>query len=237
MPDFVYVIHCKRLAERREYLHPILRGFGWDARWIESCDPGEIPWRHLLRFQWGVSVLTVGEISVFLKHLEVFRHLARSTDALGFVVEDDAVFPADFPAELARCRSELPGSFDLVFLGASCGLGETPDGGRSRLTRQFGTRSMSGYLITAAAARRLLAELDDRPVLEPIDHAVNRIITARGLEVWWSEPPLLLNGSETGRFGHSLGLPWREGGAGRRRLSVRTERIFERIAAIWAARG
>jgi hypothetical protein len=228
------VVHCKRLVERRDYLSPILRNFGWEPHWIESHDPGEIPRRHLLRFRFGANLLTVGEISVYLKHLEVFRKVAQSEAGLGFVIEDDAELPPDFPAELARCRAELPASFDLVFLGASCGFGESRHDGRPRLTRQDGARSMSGYLVTAAASRRLLAELDDRPMLEPIDLAVNRIIATRRLDVWWSEPPLLLNGSETGRFRHSLGQPWRVG-VTRAGLSVRAGKVFDRIAAAWQA--
>jgi hypothetical protein len=71
-------------------------------------------------------------------------------------------------------------------------------------------------------------------MLEPIDLAVNRIIATRRLDVWWSEPPLLLNGSETGRFRHSLGQPWRVG-VTRAGLSVRAGKVFDRIAAAWQA--
>lgn len=236
MLEKVYVIHCKRLVARREYLQPILRELGWEAQWIDAHDPGEIPRRHLFRFRLGTPMLTVAEISVYLKHLEAFRCIARSGEAFGFVIEDDAVFPADFAATFTRHRSALPDPFDLVFFGASCGLGDSGGEGHPRFTRQFRTRSMSGYLITAAACRRLLAELDERPILEPIDRVVDRIIRAQALAVWWSDPPLLLNGSETGRFGHSLGLPWREG-AGRPGLPARARRVIDRFVAALAARG
>jgi len=235
--ETVYVVHCKRLTDRREYLQPILRDLGWDARWIDAHDPGEIPRRHLLGFQPGSPMLTVAEISVTLKHLEVFRRIANQGEAaLGFVVEDDAAFPAEFPATLARYRSALPAPFDIVFFGASCGLGEGSGEDQPLFTRQVHTRSMSGYLITASACRRLLAELDERPILEPIDRAVDRVIGAQALDVWWSNPPLLHNGSETGRFAHSLGLPWREG-VGRPGLHTRARRVIDRVLAALGARG
>jgi GR25 family glycosyltransferase involved in LPS biosynthesis len=232
----VYVIHCRRLAARREYLQPILRDLGWDARWIDTYDPGDIPRRHLLGFRWGAPMLTVAEISVYLKHLEVFRRIRESGAPFGFVIEDDTVFPAGDPAALARCWSALPAPFDLIFFGASCGFGESSGEGEPKFTRQLSTRSLSGYLITASACHQLLAELEDRPICEPIDLAVNRTIRARRLDVWWSEPPLLLNGSETGTFEHSLGLPWREG-TGRPGLSARLRRVFDRIAAAITAPG
>lgn len=235
--DKVYVIHCKRLAARRDYLEPVLRDFGWDATWIDAHDPGEIPRRHLLRFTLRSRMLTVAEISVYLKHLEVFRRLAGMDEgACGFVIEDDALFPADFRTTFSQYRSALPAPFDLVFFGASCGLGEYNGDGRPLFTREFRTRSMSGYLITARAGRQLFAELSHRPILEPIDHAVDRIVRAHRLDVWWSDPPLLQNGSETGRFGHSLGLPWRDG-IGRPTLRLRAQRVIDRLVAAMVVRG
>lgn len=211
MFDEFYVIHCKRLVERRVYLQPILRDLGWDAKWIDSFDPGEIPRRHLLRFRLGARMLTVGEISVYLKHLEALRRIARQEGAAGFVIEDDAVFPTEFPATFARYRSSLADPFDLVFFGACNAAGERPGAGGRLFTECCRTRSMSGYLITAAAAAKLFAQLDGRPILEPIDHTVNRILSSGDFKVLWSQPSLLPNGSETRLFGHSLGVPWRAG--------------------------
>ena len=167
------------------------------------------------------------------------RDIGRSEDACGFVIEDDAVFPADFLATFTRYRAALAVPFDLAFFGASCGLGESGgDTGEDRrlFVRQLRTRSMSGYLITASTCRRLLAELDDRPIGEPIDHTVDRFIRAHSLNVWWSDPPLLHNGSETGRFEHSLGKPWREG-AGQPSACARAMRVIDRLAAAMVARG
>lgn len=235
--DKVFVVHCKRLVARRESLQPVLRELGWDAHWIVGHDPHEIPRRHLFRFRPGTRLLTVAEISVYLKHLEVFRCIAGMGEkACGFVIEDDAVFPADFLATFTRYRSALKDPFDLVFFGASCGFGESAGEDRPLFTRQLRTRSMSGYLITVPACRRLLAELDERPILEPIDHTVDRVIGAHALKVWWSDPPLVHNGSETGRFGHSLGLPWREGVA-RPGLRTRARRVIDRLVAALATRG
>ena len=237
MRDPVYVIHCQRLVARRDYLQPILRDFGWEARWIVDYDPPAIPRRHLLRFRPGTRLLTVAEISVFLKHLEAFRRIAGlGGGACGFVIEDDAAFPADFLATFARYRAALKETFDLVFFGASCGLGESSGDEGALFTRQLRTRSMSGYLITASACRKLLAELESRPILAPIDQTLDRIIGTQALDVWWSAPSLLINGSETGRFGHSLGLPWREG-PGRPSLRSRARRVLDRLVAAMDPKG
>ena len=235
MFDHVYVIHCKRLVSRRNYLLPILGDLGWKARWIDSSDPGEIPRRHLLRVRLGSPILSVGEISVYLKHLEAFRNIAVAKDSVGLVIEDDVVFPPDFSSTFARYCSSIPLPFDMVFFGASETAGHPPADGAGLFLEQPSTRSMSGYLITQRAASRLFAELKDLPVLEPIDHAVNRVLSSGGFTVLWSRPPLLLNGSETKLFGHSLGVPWREGGR-RTKLGGRAKLVMDRLLAAMAVR-
>jgi GR25 family glycosyltransferase involved in LPS biosynthesis len=231
--DDVYVIHCKRLVERRSFLEDALKALGWEARWIISSDPGEIPRRHLLHFKRRARLLTIGEISVYLKHLEALRRIAWR-NATGFVIEDDAIFPPEFRETFARYRSALTRPFDVVFFGACYAADDPGSVEGSLFAERSSTRSMSGYLATPAAAGRLLAHLEERPILEPIDHAVNRILNAGGFTVLWSQPPLLLNGTETGRFGHSLGIAWRER-AGRPNLGRRIKPVMDRLVAAISA--
>lgn len=231
MPIKLYVVHCKRLTARREALQRNLRGLSWNAQWIESFDPKEIPRRHLLHFKRGRPILTVAEISVYLKHLEVFRTIAESGDDLGFVIEDDAVFPAEFLSTFAGYRSALNHPFDMVYYGASCSLGEFAGVDDStRFIRELRTRSMSGYLITAAASRKLYEALKGQPIGEPIDHAVDRVIRRHTLDVFWSVPSLIQNGSELGHFAHSLGMPWREG-VTRSGFMAKAKRVTDRLVA------
>ena len=231
----LYVIHCKRLVARREYLQPILRNLRWNVRWIDSYDPSEIPRRHLLRFKLGAPLLTVGEISVYLKHLEAFRNIARHEEEVGFIIEDDAVFPPEFPATFARYLSALTVPFDFVFFGACDAVGELASEDGRLFVECARTRSMSGYLITAVAAAKLLAELEDRPIQAPLELTVNRIFRSGAFNVLWSQPPLLLNGSETKLFEHSLGVPWREG-ISQPSLYRRTKQVMDRLLAAMSVR-
>jgi GR25 family glycosyltransferase involved in LPS biosynthesis len=215
----VYVVHCPRLHERKAYLEPILRRFGWDARWIEEGDP-PIPAARLRRR----ARPTPEEVSVYQKHLRAMREIARAGHDPAFVLEDDPVFPDAFPETFSRYLNALPPELDLAFFGASTGLEVGPEPENPLFGREQGTRSMNGYLITARACRALLQALDGAPITAPIDLTLNRVIRERGLRVYWSVPPLIENGTETGLFAHSLGVGWRRGSL-RTRLLRRLERL------------
>jgi GR25 family glycosyltransferase involved in LPS biosynthesis len=207
----VFVVHCRRLRARRRALEPTLTALGWRAEWVVDFDPGTIPpeaRRRVVR----AARLRRAELSVYLKHEQVFRAIAARADPLALVLEDDALLPDGFDALLAKAVAALPTDVGLAYLGASCGLEVEPDAPGSLFGRERGTRSMSAVLVRPATARVVAAAIAERPIARPIDLTLNEIIRERGLPVAWSVPALVANGSETGRFRHSLGVGWRGGG-------------------------
>ena len=220
--DRVHVVHGRRLVERRRYLEPRLAELGWDARWVESREPETLS-PEFRRARVRNRRLTAAELSVYLKHLDVWREVAHH-GGRAFVLEDDPVFPPGFDSTFATYLGALPATFDLVFFGASCGYAVAPAADNPRYGRENGARSMSAYLVTAAAARTLVDALDAASIEDPIDLAVNRVVRARDMVVYWSVPPLIENGTETGLFPHSLGVGWRASWL-RRRLARWRERL------------
>jgi GR25 family glycosyltransferase involved in LPS biosynthesis len=198
----VYVVHDPRLRERRAHLEPVLAGLGWTARWIEAHAPDGTQ----------SAALRPGEASAYLTHRSVLEAIAAHRTSAGFVLEDDALFPDDFSATFPAYLASLPPAWDLVYFGASCSAEVPPDPGHPRYGRERGTRSMSGVLVGRHAAAVLTADLAARPLAAPVDLTLNEIVRARGLVVYWSVPALIANGSETGRFAHSLGVASREHG-------------------------
>ena len=206
--DGVYVAHCRALTDRERYLAAALRVCGMDAEWVEAMDAVDVP-QSLIRERVTNERLTRQEISLFLKHERIFRTIIERGQHAALVLEDDVVLPADFCDRLALSVRRVPPDYDLVFLGASCDLhvkpqGDAPFGAATR------SRSTCAYLVTAACCRMMLAAPGS--ISLPIDHHLDRLIKAMRLNVYWQEPPLLLQGSETGAYRHSLGVAWREGG-------------------------
>lgn len=204
----IYVVHCRRLEERRRALEPRLAELARPTRWILDFDPQAIP-RATRRRVAPRARLRLRELSVYLKHELVFRTIAEGRDDVVFVLEDDALLPNDFGPLLDRHLRALPPAAGLAYLGESCGLAVEPDEPGGMFGREIGTRSMSAVLVRRDAARLVAAELAIRPIAQPIDLTVNQIIRDRAVPVVWSVPALVPNGSETGRFRHSLGVGWR----------------------------
>jgi glycosyl transferase family 25 len=207
----IHVIHCRRLEARRRVLESRLAVLDRPTRWMVDLDPDTIPpdaWRRVARR----ARLTRAEVSVYLKHERVFRSIAESGDDVAFVLEDDALLPDDFGAVLDRHLQMFPADAGMAYLGASCGLEMTPQQPGGLFGREHGTRSMSAVVVRPVAARVVADALRIRPIEQPIDLTVNAIIREHDIPVVWSVPALVPNGSETGRFPHSLGVSWRGGG-------------------------
>jgi hypothetical protein len=196
LPADLYVVHHPRLEQRRRDCERALAAVGWTAAWIdEPLETGIGLWLARVRN----PRLTRGQLDVYLRHELVLQRAATGTRP-AFVLEDDAIFPDGFEAAFAACLGELPPRWDLVFFGASCGLEVSADRPGGRLGRAAATRSMSGYLVSPAAARALSEALRARSIRAPVDLTLNGVIASQRLDVFWSVPALLANGSEQGRY-------------------------------------
>jgi hypothetical protein len=206
----VYVIHSPGLAERRAVLEPALVAAGWTAHWITEPDSAAFTPATRLRYR-AHPRLTRSELSVYLKHVEALRRIAAGDREVALVLEDDALLPDDAAAVLSRYQAQLPAGFDAAFLGVSCDLHAAP----LPATPLFGagprTRSMSGVLITRDCARRLSAWLEGRAIAQPIDITIDEIIRGESLRCYWSVPPVIGNGSESGQYRRAVtNAAWRE---------------------------
>jgi hypothetical protein len=202
-PGPVFVVHTRQLAVRRIALLHALEQFGWTSRWVEHPDPDEIGLLERLRRRVHPR-LNANEISVYFKHTAALREIAAQPESPAFVLEDDPVFPDDFGSTFNTCVARVPPDFDLVFFGASCGMETTALPDNALFGTVDRTRSLSAFLVTTRCAALLAAELSRRPINEPVDLAVDRLIRDHKLRAYWSVPALVPNGSETGQVARSI---------------------------------
>ncbi len=118
------------------------------------------------------------EVAVALSHIKTWRRIVAEQRRYALVLEDDAFFEKDFPAQLNRSWRELPTAdkdgprFDLLYLS----FREVERGAQRiacspNLHRPIrGLWWLSGYVLSYAGARRLL---DSLPVVGPVDLWMN----------------------------------------------------------------
>jgi hypothetical protein len=200
-PPFpVFVVHDRSLAPRRAPLEAALARLAWRAEWIERPEPTPLSYLSA-----GASPrLSLPQISVSLKQIEVWRRIAASGAERAFVLEDDATFGEGFAATFDSYLAALPADASSVFFGESCGHEAPPLDGNPRYARVDRTRSLSGYLATAAWCGRMLADLERAPMTQPIDLAVDAVIRRHALATYWSVPAIVGNGSESGVFASAI---------------------------------
>jgi GR25 family glycosyltransferase involved in LPS biosynthesis len=149
--------------------------------------------------------ISLSELSLFLKHVEIFKTVPD--DEMVVVFEDDAVLHKKFINCLQSCLSDLENEeWDVLFCGECVNLHSNPEYGK-RVCKSDGSRGPCMYVLNAGVAKRLYdIFLNQSKIRDQIDWWFNNIEknTGNKLRYYWSEPTLVLQGSEIGMFSSAI---------------------------------
>jgi GR25 family glycosyltransferase involved in LPS biosynthesis len=215
----IFVVHYKKLIERKALISSQLKGCGLDAEFVEQYERGNLREEDLDIFDrrkkygfFGPSMPKV-QMAITLSHLYAYREIA-SGHPFGLVLEDDARFDEKLSANIAECMAQLPANWDMLFIGDGSKLhipaSETSPGQKvylkSREATPWGgdgaTRCADSYLITGSCAARLIeySRREDRRIRLPVDWWLNQAIRELGLDVYWAEPTFVTQGTQSGLY-------------------------------------
>jgi GR25 family glycosyltransferase involved in LPS biosynthesis len=228
----VLVPHYSKLSERRVSLQRALERQGLSAIWItefdqedltdeiiaEAVDLGSLRERAAITEsasgskRYPEKPLKRSEISIALKHLNILRSYSDSPHGYIVVMEDDVQFRGARFAERFACGlKKTPSDWDMIFFGES-GIPFEKRPLRRLWNRLSGrtvfrkdhpaTRCLDSYAIKSGAAARLVREIDR--IALPIDWELNYWIARLALNVYWWEPGLTVQGSQTGAWRSSI---------------------------------
>jgi GR25 family glycosyltransferase involved in LPS biosynthesis len=208
-----YIVHYARLSERK---HKLLRLFESNRythhTFVDHYDP-----EYLSRMLFVVDRRTCAILSIKLGHIYIWRQLVESGDEYCLVLEDDALFnPTEFYSTLSKYMDQLPVNWDMLFLGDGCGF-HIPEDELSpgKLVYKKGneptswggagaTRCADSYIIHRSCAERIMEYIRMRDVdhlsVMPLDHWLNILIRDMNMNIYWAEPTLVSQGSETGAY-------------------------------------
>ena len=130
----VFIIHYKKLTDRKEYLDTALKKEGFTKiHWFEDNDRNTMTPDQLALYKYDEDkwysmnalwkqydakprLLTKPEIACAVTHIEIYKYIIDHDIEHAIVFEDDAILLPDFAKNIKRTINELPPDFDACFL-------------------------------------------------------------------------------------------------------------------------
>lgn len=201
--DGILVINPRDFVDRRRSIERQLQPLGLAYEFVHTYDASDID-ATLTQRHFHNDVLSLGQQSCALKHLEALRLICERRWERALVLEDDAILGKNFFQGL---RSALKESnlfdFPHVLLVGSGGNQYTPR--RRRVPGQCLYRADKGrlteaYVLGSQAARLRVEWIERQGISLPIDNLFDRMDRELNIALYWLEPPIVEQGSKTGRF-------------------------------------
>jgi hypothetical protein len=199
MIDNIYIVHYEPLKDRKEYLDSFLNKINipfefylvnekFDKNILENID---------VHYKFNPTILNrklnVGELSVSVAHIEIYKKILENDYQFCLIVEDDAVFEDNFLEVLPKIMGET-NDYDFTFLSTCCNLRKNKNGDKL-LYESETSRCVSGYVVKKTKLNDVIKS--SIPISTPIDTHLNVIKKELNLKYAWCEPPIIIQGSET----------------------------------------
>lgn len=156
------------------------------------------------KFVLPFKVMSMGEISLCCKHAEALRLIAESDDPYAIIFEDDVVLAGDFKHRFVLALADTPQDWDIIFPGSAF-WHRPPERNPGTLSYRMEPprgKCSDSYVITQKAARLLLDHMV--PFTQPMDWELIYWMNELRLHCFWWDPPIVTQGSQSGKFSSSL---------------------------------
>jgi GR25 family glycosyltransferase involved in LPS biosynthesis len=173
-----------------------------DFNLIEIYNKEDLSKNNLEKF----DNLKLSEISLFLKHISIYEKNLYNKDYI-VVLEDDFIFKDNPIIYIEKIINEANnnGIWDLIFSGDCCNLHYKNVENDKNLYKTDHSRGTCMYIININTTNKLLEIFNlEKRITNPIDHWFNYILYKYNLISYWSEPTIVMQGSEMNIFPSSL---------------------------------
>ena len=198
----IYITHYTPLTIRKENIIKQLNMYNIENyEFIEQYDRENLTESDIRKF----SNIKLSEISLFLKHIEIFKKEVDNNEII-IVLEDDAIFVDNFKEKLNIYIQELEkiNDWDVIFSADCCNL-HIQSVKEKLFYKSNGSRGACMYILNVGVCKKILNIIDiETSINKPIDHWFNLIQHKYNLKYYWSEPVLVKQGSEIGIFNSAI---------------------------------
>ena len=221
-----YILHCKDLPERKKFIEDQLDKNNFtDVTWYTDDDARDQRGKDLtgtydgIRPEIFVEKVKVGgwnylhnppralnpaEISLTTKWGKVLQIVGKGSDEYSIIFEDDVILQDNFSDLFFAYLNDTPNDWDVVYMGNGGNL-HPPDIKKNKLAYKMNhpaSRCTDSILIKKESAAKI-AE-DYFPFDLCCDWEIGYHQAKHNLNVYWWEPTLCKQGSETGLFKSTL---------------------------------
>ena len=219
----VYVLHSSNLSKRKKHILEQFRKHNiYNFEFIEKFDAREITEEESKPFAKDYKRTLM---SLFLKHIYVYELIAKDkSEETALIFEDDVILGDDFYDTLRVYVEEANGvsdvrdasKYDMLFIGCGYNLHINKEviEENKHIYKNTYTRATDSYVITSRCAKKLcdyyeavvaaVVATAACPITLPINLWLNKAILDKGLNVYWCEPTIVSQGSQSGLFETSL---------------------------------
>jgi GR25 family glycosyltransferase involved in LPS biosynthesis len=193
--DKIFVIHYSPLTERKEHLTAEFRKYGIaNYEFFEEYNRNTVS-RELMSRYYKLHRLTPAQICISIAHIEIYRQMVEKNYSRVLILEDDALLADNFLEKFNHYMTVVPSDFDMLFLNDGCGMHAPHVTPEKIWYLRPSTRTCCSYIISKAACEKILPTII--PFTKVIDHELNTQIALHKLHVYWCEPTIVSDGSET----------------------------------------
>jgi glycosyl transferase family 25 len=195
-----YITHYTPLVERHVHITNQLKHAEInDYTVIVSKDREMLSPEELRKF----ININPAEISLFYKHVEVFSNAPENEVIVVF--EDDSVLCKDFLKRLNICLEQLKNEeWDVLFAGECCSAHWALEPNKM-VYRTDHSRGTCLYVLNLGVGKRLYDIFTKQDQISvPVDWWFNEISPKYNVKCFWSEPTLVVQGSDNGLFRTSI---------------------------------
>ena len=214
----IFVLHYSKLTHRKKHVLNQFKKNGIEEfEFIEHFDKDEITDDECPEFDKNYITDRRSELSLHLKHFYIYKLMITENIDEALIFEDDVVLSDDFINKLTEYMTQLPKNYDMLFIGDGCRLhipttqlipnkyiyekcvDITNDSGGA-------TRCTDSYIIHNRCARKICDYTSNltNNIKLPIDWWLNIAARDNNLKIYWAEPTIVTQGSQSGLFSRSI---------------------------------
>ena len=216
----IFIIYYKKLIERKQFILQQFKVNNITNFEFVEIDRDQLGSQNIDFFDSNYSN---SQIAITLSHFYSYKQIANEkidnadnedTYDSALILEDDVILSENFMDKLNIYMSQLPTNFDMLFIGDGCNLHiekhklipnkniyekclyPTSWGGDGA------SRCTDSYIVSNKCAKQICKYINNLKVKInlPIDWWINVASRENNFNVYWAEPTICTQGTQTGLF-------------------------------------